>query len=595
MPETHNLPIVIVLLTAAVLAVSLFRKLRVSPILGYLVAGAIIGPGGTGIISDIEGTSAIAEFGVVFLLFIIGLELSWERLKILSKRVFALGILQITVTAAVIAAIAYMAGFRPETAILIGSGLALSSTALVMQLIEEHNQKASQLGRLSLAVLLIQDLAVVPVLVLIPAFAKDNVSLVAELATVSMKAVIALLLIFALGQVLLRPLYRIIASLNTPEIFTALTLLVVLGTGWLTSHVGLSVALGAFLAGLLMAETEYRHQVEADVMPYKGLLLGLFFMSVGMSANLRVVWHNLPLILGMAVLLLAVKAIIIILLCRLLGFNPTTRIRAGTLLAQGGEFSFILFRLAGDNNFLSAHAAQMLTIIVIASMALTPAMAAVGRALSETIEYKRRRKAEDSLSEMIDIRDHVIILGFGRVGQMIAKLLSVENIHYIALDLHIGTIARAKKIGLPVYYGDGSRREVLNATGIERASSAIITMNDPAAAEAAVRAIRAASPYLPIIARAQDLNRVIMLEKAGANIAVSEMFETSLQMGGALLKSLGISDQEILRIMKIFRDRDYALAQGAIEVPDTIANPTPYNKMLAFQKAVVSGNFFKDL
>jgi CPA2 family monovalent cation:H+ antiporter-2 len=588
MPETQHLPIVIVLLAAAVIAVALFRKLRVSPVLGYLVAGSIIGPGGLSIVSDVGSMGLVAELGVVFLLFIIGLELSWERLTLIRKQAFFLGILQILVTAALIAFPLLFLGFSVELAVIVGCGLALSSTALVMQLVEEFNQKASQLGRISLAILLIQDLAVVPLLVLVPALANSHNSLTVELMTVIAKALLALVLIFFLGRIILRPLYRVVASLNNPEIFTALTLLVVLGTGWLTYRAGLSLALGAFMAGLLMAETEYRHQVEADVMPYKGLLLGLFFMAIGMSADIPMIMDNFLLILMFALALLAVKAACIILLCRLLGFGPVTAVQTGCLLAQGGEFSFILFKIAADNNFMESHTTHLLTLVVVLSMALTPFATAIGRLFASDIEHKRRRKAEDSASEIIDVHDHVIILGFGRVGQTIAKLLSAENINYIALDMQIGTVARAKKIGLPVYYGDGSRREVLHAIGIERASAAIVTLNNPAATESAVRTLRTVAPQLPIIARALDLRSVLKIEAAGANLAVSEMFETSLQLGWALLKALGVEDKEMLRIMRIFRDRDYALAQGTIDIENVESGETPYNKMLAFQKAVVS-------
>lgn len=587
-PETQQLPVVIILLAAAVLAVSLFRKLHVSPVLGYLAAGCIIGPGGTKIIPDIQGTSAIAELGVVFLLFIIGLELSWERLKTIRKQAFLLGALQIVITASIIASVLKLADMKTETAIIIGSGLAMSSTAMVMQLLTEYNQKASQLGRVALAVLLVQDLAVIPLLVLVPALAHGHSSVSLELLIVGAKAAVALVAIFVLGRIILRPLYRLIASLDNSEIFTALTLLVVLGTGWLTYRAGLSLALGAFIAGLLMAETEYRHQVEADVMPYKGLLLGLFFMSVGMSADMEIIWQHLPFILGAALAIIAVKALLIFLIARPLGFGTATAIQAGCLLAQGGEFSFILFKLAAETHFLEGATAQVLTLSVIASMALTPLAAFVGKQLSSNAERKRKRKAEDATSEMADMRDHVIILGFGRVGQTIAKLLSAENINYIAIDMQISTVAKAKKIGLPVYYGDGSRREVLQAIGAERASAAIVTYKSAAFAEKAIHGIRAVTSSLPIIARAVDVNAILALEAAGANTAISEMFETSLQLGGALLKSIGISEQEISRIVTIFRDRDYALAQGAIDV--NVANThTPYNKMLAFQNAVITG------
>lgn len=342
-----------------------------------------------------------------------------------------------------------------------------------------------------------------------------------------------------------------------------------------------------------MAETEYRHQVEADVLPFKGLLLGLFFIVIGMGADLHLAWQHCVLIVGMAMLLITVKAVFTALLARLLGFSGTTSVQTGTLLAQGGEFTFILFRIAVDNHFLKDSTAQLLTAIVVVSMVLTPLAAYTGRIFSNTVAYRRRRKAEDSVSEMSDMRDHVIIIGFGRVGQMIAKLLSAENIHYVALDMQIATVAKAKKIGLPVYYGDGSRREVLAAVGVDRARAALVTVNDPNHAENSVRCIRAASKQLPIIARALDLERVLRLEKAGANMAVSEMFEASLQLGGALLKHIGVDDQEILRIMQLFRDRDYALAQGSVEV-DMDNTKTPYNKMLAFENAVITGAAIPD-
>ncbi len=592
MHNFSHLPIILVLLAAAVLIVALFRKLHVSPVLGYLVAGAAIGPGGVNIVTDVQGTSAIAEFGVVFLLFIIGLELSWERLHAIRKQAFAVGILQVVITAVFFAVILRMSGIAIETAIIMGGGFALSSTALVLQLIAETNQKASQLGRLSLAVLLVQDLAVVPLLVLVPALAHNSQSLPMELLIVGAKASIALVIILVAGRVLLRPLYRIVASLDNPEIFTALTLLVVLGTGWLTYQAGLSLALGAFMAGLLMAETEYRHHVEADVMPYKGLFLGLFFMVVGMKVDPQILLQHFPVIIGSALLIMAVKGFILFILCRLFGFSMAISSQAGLLLSQGGEFAFILFGLAAENNFIAGNTTQMLIIIVTVTMAITPFASLIGRWLTRRWAAQHHASAEEAAKEMSDMRDHVIILGFGRVGQTVAKLLSAENINYIALDMQAATSSQAKKIGLPVYYGDGSRREVLHAIGVERASAAIITVNDPAAAERMVVSTRASAPRLPIIARAHDLKNVLALEAAGANVAVSEMFESSLQLGGALLKSIGVADHEILRIIEIFRDRDYALARGTLDVKPE-EHQTPYGKMLAFQSGVVTGAVLK--
>jgi CPA2 family monovalent cation:H+ antiporter-2 len=588
MLDTHHLPIVIVLLAAAVVIVALFQRMRASPVLGFLVAGAIIGPGGAGFVGDTAEMHALAESGVMFLLFIIGLELSWERLRAIRKQAFAIGIAQVVVTTIILALALRFYAFPLKTSVIVGGGLALSSTALVMQLITEHNQKASQLGRLSLAILLMQDLAVVPLLALIPALAPGQGPAGMTLLTVGIKALLALAIIVGGGRLLLRPFYRLIASQGTPEIFTALTLLVVLGTGWLTNEAGLSLALGAFMAGLLIAETEYRHQVEADVMPYKGLFLGLFFMTVGMSADLHLAWQHLPLVLGLALGLMAVKALIIFALCRSLRMGATLSIQASLLLSQGGEFAFVLFQLALLHGFITPDLARILTLAVAVSMALTPFAAWTARTVTRRIEHTKRRKAEDAIEETTDLRDHVIILGFGRVGQTIAKLLSAEGIHYIALDMQISTVSKAKKIGLPVYYGDGSRREVLHALGIERAAAAIVTVNEPIAAEATVRALRASSPSLPVVARGRDLARVLSLEAAGADIAISEMFEASLQLGGALLNSMGIAQQEISRIIQLFRDSDYALARGTLEVSPDVQQ-TAYGKMLSFQKSVVKG------
>lgn len=588
MPESSPLVIILILLAAAVVAVSLFRTLKISPILGYLAAGAIIGPGGTGLITDSRGTSDIAELGVVFLLFIIGLELSFERIKTIRKEAVILGLFQIILTAAIIYAVLLLFHFSSKAAIIIGCGLSLSSTALVMQLLAENNQKAVQIGRISLAVLLLQDLAVVPLLVLVPALSNTQNSIIMDMASVVVNAAITLCAIFIFGRLILRRVYRFIATLQNSEIFTAFTLLVVIGTSFMTEHAGLSLAFGAFVAGLMLAETEYRHQVEADVMPYKGLLLGLFFMSVGMSADLKIAWHHLPLVMGLAVLLVFIKSLIIMVTARLLGFTSSIAVQTGALLAQGGEFAFILFKLAAENNFFSSATANLAVIVVIISMVITPFTVKTGRIIAKRLKSRRKRKAEDLAFEMTDVHDHVIILGFGRVGQTIAKLLSAENIDYIALDMHIGTVSKAKKIGLPVYYGDGAQREVLGAIGIERASAAIITLNNPEAAEKAVHSLRGLSPTMPIIARAADLQQVLMLEAAGANLAIAEMFETSLQLGGALLKSLSVTDKEINRITQIFRDRDYSLARGTLE-SSSDPKPAAYTKMLAFQNTVVSG------
>jgi CPA2 family monovalent cation:H+ antiporter-2 len=408
-PNAASGPLLIVtFLAAAVLVVALFKALRLSPVLGYLTAGALIGPKAAHFVTQVDSASAIAEYGVMFLLFLIGLELSYERLHALSKRVYAVGLLQILLTSAFLAFLLRQTNMPWITSFIIGGGLALSSTAFVMELIAEHGQKATQLGRLALAALLIQDLAVVPLLVLVPAFAHPQGESVWHiLASAGLRASAMLVVILLAGRVILRPLYRMIASLESPEIFTALTLLLVLGTGWLTSVSGLSLAMGAFLAGLMLAETEYRHQVEADVLPYKSLFLGLFFMTIGMSADLDLLWRHGFLLIGAALGLMLVKTLLLFFLCRLFRFSLSLSFRASFLLSQGGEFAFILFRLAAAEHYISASTSSILMLTVTISMALTPLAAFLGRRFAVMFDQERRRAAMNAAPETSDLRDHV--------------------------------------------------------------------------------------------------------------------------------------------------------------------------------------------
>lgn len=566
MNETLPLHSIIVLLATAVVVVALFRKFKASAVAGYLAAGALVGPGGFQVLSHTPTTKAIAEFGVMFLLFVIGLELSWERLRNMRARIWFIALLQVLITACVFATGLRVAGAAMNVSIAMGGALALSSTAFVVQLLKDQGQTNSPLGRLGLAILLVQDLAAVPLLAIIPTFANPNISLQHELLSLAGKAALATGLILLFGRLLLGRVYGIVASLHTPEIMTALTLLVVMGTGMATHYAGLSLPLGAFLAGLLMAETEYRHQVEADVLPYKGLFLGLFFMATGMSIDIGTLWQNGIVIASLTLGSMAVKALVLFVICQIWSLPIGLSISAGLTLSQGGEFAFILFQMMTETKLLSSEWSQILTMVVTFTMVLTPTAVSLGQYAARRAEPKRRRNAEELQSEMTDITNHVIILGFGRVGQTTAKLLSAESIPYIAVDAQVSTVLRARKIGLPVYFGDGSRQEVLRAIGADRARAAIITLNNADAAEFAVRSIRAGNAQLPIIARAKDLKDVLSLEAAGADIAVSEMFESSLQLGGALLKSIGVAELEITRILDLFRSGDYALARGTLEV-----------------------------
>ncbi len=555
---------VVILLCAAVCIVTMFRIIRLSPVLGYLAAGTLIGPFGLGFIKDVATTAGIAEFGVIFLLFLIGLELSIDRLRSMRTHVFGFGSAQVLLTGTFFG-LCFLAigGGGEQAAVIVGGGLALSSTAIVLQVISEQQEKSSQVGRLALAALILQDLAVIPLLVLVSLLAQPHVSLMDAVMDAALKATLCLALIFGAGYLLLRPVFRFVASLDNTDLFSATTMLVVLGVAWLTSAAGLSPALGAFMAGLLVAETEFKPQVEADIMPYKGLFLGLFFMTVGMSLNVDMLLDRFLSIIGLTVALMAGKALIIMALSRIFGFSLSSAVHAGLLLSQGGEFAFVLFSLAGAQGLLDADLVHMLLVVITLSMALTPLVAELGKKIALALEKHAISRPESILEETLDLSHHVIISGFGRVGHTVARLLEIENIRFVAVDIDSFQVAKERKNGVPVYYGDTTRVHVLNALGIHRARAVIITHNDTRVAQQTITTVRDLNPEIPIITRAKNIDQVLKLEKAGANLAVAEMFETSLQLAGALLKSLGVNEYEVGRIIDMFRAEDYMLTRSA--------------------------------
>ncbi len=559
---THPVAEILILLASAVVVVAVFRKLKLSPVLGYLVAGAVIGPYGMAIIKDVQDIALIAELGVVFLLFVIGSELSFGRMKTMRNQVFGVGGAQILLTGATISGICVLLGLAPEVSLLIGAGLALSSTALVLQVIRENREQNSQMGRLSLSVLLMQDMAVVPLLVLVPLLANEDGSISEALLAAAMNAVLAFAIVFIGGRLLLRPLFRLVASLEHPEIFTAFTLLLVLGISWGFHLAHLSMALGAFVAGLLVAETEFKHQVEADILPYKGLLLGLFFMVVGMSVDFSLIFTDFATVTGLVLALMLGKALLIMLLCRLLHFALGPAIHTGLLLSQGGEFAFIVFGLALDHGLLDIEMSQLLMVVVAVSMALTPIAYILGKQIADKLRRQPITNIVDAATEALDIQHHVVIFGYGRVGQTIGKLLEAEGISYIALDIDPVIVSHYRQQNKPVYYGDSTRREVLNAVSLCQARAAVVTIDDFYAASKAIVAIKTLIADLPVIARTSDLQHLRRLEEAGADIAVSEMLEASLQLGGALMRKIGVPEHEISRIMELFRQHDYELTRA---------------------------------
>ncbi len=566
MHDLSFLPSVLWILIAAVLVVAIFRRFHLSPVLGYFVAGAAIGDHGLQFVraNDIE---VFGEFGVVFLLFAIGLELTFERLKSMRLHVFGFGGLQVLITAVVIWGLAhYLYNVKASSAVVIGGGFALSSTAIVMQVIAENRKQSTQVGRLSLAILLMQDFAVVPLLVLIPLLASggDSVGVIELMGMAMLKAVLTLLIIFILGRLFLRPIFRAINPSNqfkNNELFIATTLVIVLASAWATEHMGLSLALGAFVAGLLVAETEYHLQAEESINPFKGLLLGLFFMTVGMSLNVQLIVQEVNTILLLSLSLIAIKAVIIIGLCRLFKFKWGTTIHAGLLLSQGSEFAFILFGLAVQQDIVTQSAGQILMIVVTITMALTPLLSILGDFVDEKLDKKEKMDYDEINQDIADLDQHVIIAGFGRVGKMVARLLEAEKVNYIALDANPNHVAHERREAFPLYLGDSSNMEMLESVGLKRAKSVIITIDNMITLKKCTKIIRQHMPKIPIVVRTKDLSNAEELYKIGATIIVPETYETGLQMGGAVLKSIGVSEYEVSRIKNRFRLGNYVIAQ----------------------------------
>ncbi len=564
--KDHILVIVIMLLAAAVFVVAIFKRLRLSPVLGYLVAGAMIGENGLKIVTY-DQTYLLGELGVVFLLFAIGLELSIERLKAMRKYVFGLGSLQVIITSLAIAGAFILVTKDYKAAIIIAGGLALSSTAIVMQVVEETKSQSMQIGRIALAILLLQDFVVVPLLVIVPLLGGDSdmaTSLPYLLGKSLYNAVLALGFIFISGRLLLRPLFSFIAPNRheSSEMPIAATLLVVLTAAWGTEHFGLSLALGAFISGILVAETDFRSKAEESIYPFKSLLLGLFFMTVGMKIDVLEMYGQIYNIITFSFALIFLKAIIIAALCILFGFNKGVSVHAGLLLAQGGEFAFILFGLGKEQGVLDEPTANLLLLVVTTTMALTPLIARLGQKFAEKIE-KGLGKTPNQIIEFgtRDLTNHVIIGGFGRVGRMVARVLAAKGINYVAIDISDEIVKEEVGNGLPVFKGDSSQIATLNALGADRATTIVLTINNEITIKKISKVVNTRYDHLQVIVRLKDLKNSSEIYNLGVNTIIPQDCETALLLGGAVLKSVGVNEYEINNVKSQFRAGNYVVAK----------------------------------
>ncbi|MFO1039245.1 MAG: monovalent cation:proton antiporter-2 (CPA2) family protein [Geminicoccaceae bacterium] len=561
---------VVTFLAATSLLVPAFRRIGLSAVMAFLVVGVMIGPAGLGrfaedapwiasfTFQDLGPAQKLAELGVVFLLFVIGLEVSLDRLWAMRRLVFGFGTSQLVLTAVVITAIAYAFGNPFNVSAVTGLAFALSSTAIVLQLLRERRSIAGPVGRAAFSVLLWQDLAVVPILFLVGGLsARASVDEPADLTTVLwslLAAVLAIAAIVVVGRYLLRPLFRWTASVDSREVFVATVLLVIIGAAVAAEAAGLSMALGAFLAGLLLAETEFRHEVETDVEPFKGLLLGLFFVVVGMQIDLALVLAEpFRLFIGIVGLFI-VKGAILLPLAHWFGMPWPRAIELSLLLGQAGEFAFVVVAVATEGAIYSRATSGYMMFVIAASIFLTPLVARLGEEIAARFE-KTGGDRPDGLNEA---SGHVIVAGYGRVGQLIGGILQDEEIPHAALDNDADLVVALRKKGWPVHFGNAVRKDVLAAMGTARAAAIVVTMNDPELVERVVMVARSSWPHVKVYARARDIAQSRRLRIAGAAFAGPETIEATLQLGEALLAGLGMPDEAVTRVIHQWREVERA-------------------------------------
>ncbi|TDR41286.1 Kef-type potassium/proton antiporter (CPA2 family) [Tahibacter aquaticus] len=572
--ENHtNLQYIVVLLAAAVVVVPIAKRFELGAVLGYLIAGAIIGPAGLKLLQNPERIAHISELGVVLLLFVIGLELSPQRLWVMRKAVFGAGLAQVLATAGVIAAIAIFAfDLAPKSAVIVGLGLALSSTAFGLQLLAERKELTSPHGRQGFAVLLFQDLAAIPILAVVPVLAVGQG--VAVNTVEAGKVVGTIALVVLAGRYLLRPVFRIVAGTNIPEVFTATALLVVIGTAWLMDQAGISMALGAFLAGLLLADSEYRHELESQIEPFKGLLLGLFFVSVGMAVDLPLLLREPWLVLGLTVALLAIKGLVLFAVGTTIGgLDRWQSLSLAAVLAAGGEFAFVVFQLAAGSKLIDPQQLSLLMLVITLSMASTPPLLlALGRLLQARV-----RKPERAFDRIDGDAPRVIIAGFGRVGQIVARVLRAQKIPFTALENSIEQVDASRRFGSTIYFGDPSRPELLRAAQADKAEIFVLATDDPEANVRTARLVKRMYPNLKIFARARNRQHAFRLMDLNVDGVVRETLEGSLDLTRQVLEALGqpprvaadriarfrTHDEELLKAQHLVYDDDAALIQSA--------------------------------
>lgn len=571
---------VVALLGAAVVSVPLFRRLGLGSVLGYLTAGVLIGPFGLGLIGDPEGVLHVAELGVVMFLFVIGLEMRPSHLWGLRREIFGLGALQIVACGIGLTGVLLAFGMPPATAFVGAMGFVLTSTAVVMQLLGERGDVTLPRGQKIVSILLFEDLLIVPLLALV-AFLSPEVPASASgsrLLSIGM-ALGAIAFVIVAGRFLLNPLFRLLAAAKAREVMTAAALLVVLGAALLMQVGGLSMAMGAFLAGVMLSESTFRHQLEADIEPFRGLLLGLFFLGVGMALDLSVVAESWKLVVAAVVTMMAAKALCIFVVARILGASREDAIDRAVLMAQGGEFAFVLFSAAVSSKLIDPKVNANLSAVIILSMALTPLAVLAARRLAP-----KPRASLDGIEEANDLHGRALLIGFGRFGQVVSQSLLARGVDVTIIDNDVEMIRSAADFGFKVYYGDGTRLDVLRASGAHEAQLVAVCVDDKVATKRIVELVHHEFSQARLLARSYDRQHAREVVEAGADVQIRETFESAMLFGGAALEALGLSPEEAAEIVAEVRRRDAERFRletaggadaGKVMLHGNIQKPTP--------------------
>ena len=569
------------LLAISLLVVWVLKRMKLPPILGYLFVGVLVGPYSLGWLPEGEHIKTLAEIGVVFLLFMVGLEFSLSRLIAMRATVFGLGSCQVVISTLSGGFIAWLTGIEWQAALIVGGALALSSTAIVAKQLTDQLEMQARHGQLTIAILLFQDLAVVPFLVIIPILSMGHdQSLIQPMLIAIGQGIFAIFIMLQVGRWLLRPFYHLVARTHSAEIFTLATLFIALTAAWLTNQLGLSLALGAFLAGLMLSETEYKNQIEADIRPFRDVLMGLFFISVGAQLDVSIIFREWFWIGLLTAGLIVGKGAVIAILTRLLGYELPVAFRTGLILGQAGEFGFAILMVAISNSLLTLQETQPIIAAALLSMLITPILIRYNGRITETLfrgTYKAGLNAptKELNSACETLSGHVIICGFGRIGQNLANILREMNIPYVALDLDHSLIQEAWEAGENVFYGDSTHAEILKKAELVRASALIITFDDALIAEHIIKSARQINTNIPIVVRCKDDQYMDNLHSVGASNVVPESFEASMMLAIHVLQHMGISTDKSLAFVAQAREDDYRQLRGYFRGEESLGMDQP--------------------